>query len=143
MKPIAVLATILTLVTAACAQQPTQNARQALLEMFFSKTPGTFERHLPEATRAALRKGDGQGLLLLQQLSLLSTQLNSQGQQLQTFEAGPMLMVVEDSRTNSKFHVKVERDDLRGEADEIELSFHAYKDGQPQASFVSPHLLSS
>jgi len=72
MKPIAVLATILTLVTAACAQQPTQNARQALLEMFFSKTPGTFERHLPEATRAALRKGDGQGLLLLQQLSLLA-----------------------------------------------------------------------
>ncbi|HEV2729537.1 MAG TPA: hypothetical protein VGV15_05860 [Terriglobales bacterium] len=141
MKPIAVLATILTLVTVACAQpQPTQNARQALLEMFFSKMPGTFEKHLPEATRAALRKGDGQGLSLLQQFSLLSSQLNSQGQQLQTFEAGPTLMVVEDSRTNSKFHITVERDDLRGETDEIELSFHAYKDGQPQASFVSPHL---
>src|SRR5947207_8791455 len=73
MKPISVLATTLALVTATWAQpQPTQNARQALLEMFFSKTPGTFERHLPEATRAALRKGDGQGLLLLQQLSLLA-----------------------------------------------------------------------
>jgi hypothetical protein len=141
MKPIIVLATILAFATAARAQaRPTQNARQALLEMFFSKTPGTFEKHLPEPTRAALRKGDGQGLSLLQQFSLLSSQINSQGQQLQTFEAGPTLMVVEDSRTNSKFDIMVERDDLRGEAEEIELSFHAYKDGQPQASFVSPHL---
>src|SRR5713101_5186689 len=122
------------------AQPVPQNARQALLEMFFSKTPGTFEKHLPEATRAALRKSDGQGLLLLQQLSFMTNQLNSQGQQLQTFEAGPTLLAVEDPRTNSKFDVTVERDDLRGEADELELSFHAYKDGQPQASFVSPHL---
>jgi hypothetical protein len=139
MKPICVSFTILTLVTATWAQ-PQQNARQALLEMFFSKTPGTFDKHLPETTRAALRKGDGQGLALLQQFSLLSSQLNSQGQQLQTFETGPVLMVVEDLRTNSKFDVTVERNDLRGEADEIELSFHAYKDGQPQAAFVSPHL---
>src|SRR5437667_8738227 len=118
MKPISVLATTLALVTATWAQpQP----RQALLEMFFSKTPGTFEKHLPEATRAALRNADGQGLLLLQQLSLMTSQLNSQGQQLQTFEAGPTLLAVEDSRTNSKFDVTVERDDLRGEADEIEL----------------------
>jgi len=139
MKPIPILVTTLALVTATWAQ-PQQNARQALLEMFFSKTPGTFEKHLPEATRAALRKSDGQGLLLLQQLSFMTNQLNSQGQQLQTFEAGPTLLAVEDPRTNSKFDVTVERDDLRGEADELELSFHAYKDGQPQASFVSPHL---
>jgi len=139
MKPIPILVTTLALVTATWAQ-PQQNARQALLEMFFSKTPGTFEKHLPEATRAALRKSDGQGLLLLQQLSFMTNQLNSQGQQLQTFEAGPTLLAVEDPRTNSKFDVTVERDDLRGEADELELSFRAYKDGQPQASFVSPHL---
>jgi type IV pilus assembly protein PilA len=141
MMPIVVFATVLAFATIACPQsRPTQNARQALLEMFFSKTPGTFDKHLPEATRAALRKGDGQGLSLLQQFSLLSSQINSQGQQLQTFEAGPTLVIVEDSRINSKFDVSVERDDLGGESDEIELSFHAYKDGRPQASFVSPHL---
>ena len=33
-----------------------QNARQALIEMFFSKTPGTFIKHLPTATRTALEK---------------------------------------------------------------------------------------
>src|SRR5438876_12399209 len=70
----------------------------------------------------------------------MTTQLNAPRQQLQIFEAGRTLLTVEDSRTNSNFDVTVERDDLRGEADEIELSFHAYKDGQPQAYFVSPHL---
>ena len=35
----------------ASAQPAPQTARQALLEMFFSKTPGTFEKHLPQATR--------------------------------------------------------------------------------------------
>src|SRR4029077_8992313 len=40
----------------ASAQPAPQTARQALLEMFFSKTPGTFEKHLPQATRAAMRK---------------------------------------------------------------------------------------
>ena len=33
-----------------------QTARQALIEMFFSKTPGTLVKHLPAATRAALEK---------------------------------------------------------------------------------------
>src|SRR5207244_11099453 len=115
MKPISVLATTLALVTATWAQpQP----RQALLEMFFSKTPGTFEKHLPEATRAALRNADGQGLLLLQQLSLMTSQLNSQGQKLQPFEAGPPLLPAEDSATNSKFDVPFKGTDLPGNATE-------------------------
>ena len=67
------------------AQPVPQNARQALLEMFFSKTPGTMEKHLPEATRAALRQADGPGLAMLQQFSMLSSQINAQGQQFQTF----------------------------------------------------------
>jgi hypothetical protein len=33
-----------------------QTARQALLEMFFSKTPGTLVKHLPTVTLAALEK---------------------------------------------------------------------------------------
>ena len=33
-----------------------RRARQALLEIFFSKTPGTFVKHLPVTTRTALDK---------------------------------------------------------------------------------------
>src|ERR1700746_2480921 len=77
---------------ALCAQtQPApQTARQALLEMFFSKTPGTFEKHLPQATRAAMRKAAAtSGTSAFGGFSALTGQLSSHGQEFQTFEAGP------------------------------------------------------
>ncbi len=122
------------------AQPVPQNARQALLEMFFSKTPGTMEKHLPQATRAALRQADGPGLAMLQQFSMLSSQINAQGQQFQTFETGPTLLAAEDARVHSKLEITVERDDLQGDEDAIEVSFHAYKAGQPQNSYFMPRL---
>ena len=117
------------------AQPAPQTARQALLEMFFSKTPGTFESHLPQATRAALRKaGTTSGASMLSGFSMLTGQLNSRGQQLQTFEAGPTLVLLENPDAHSKFEIDVERDDLRGDEDEIELSFHGSKDGETQTA---------
>jgi hypothetical protein len=65
-------------------QPAPQTARQALLEMFFSKTPGTFEKHLPQATRAALPKA-GTSPSLLGGFSMLTGQMAARGQQLQTF----------------------------------------------------------
>jgi len=52
------------------------------------------------------------------------------GQQLQTFEAGPTLVMVEDPEVHSKFEITVERDDLRGDEDQIDLSFQASKNGE-------------
>ncbi len=119
----------------AAAQPAPQTARQALLEMFFSKTPGTFEKHLPQATRAALRKaGSGSSASMLTGFSAITSQLSARGQQLQTFEAGPTLVLVEDPTTHGKFEITVERDDLRGDEDEIELSFHGSKDGETQTA---------
>jgi type IV pilus assembly protein PilA len=119
----------------ATAQPVPQTARQALLEMLFSKTPGTFEKHLPQATRAALRKsGSASGPSMLDGLSAITGQLSARGQQLQTFEAGPVLISIEDPVAHSKFEVTVERDDLRADEDEIELSFHGYKDGETQTA---------
>ncbi len=117
------------------AQATPQTARQALLEMFFSKTPGTFEKHLPQATRAALRKaGTTSSVSMLTGFSAITSQLSARGQQLQTFEAGPTLMLIEDPQAHSKFEITVERDDLRGEEDEIELAFHGSKDGENKAA---------
>jgi type IV pilus assembly protein PilA len=119
----------------ASAQPAPQSARQALLEMFFSKTPGTFEKHLPQATRAALRKaGTTSGASMLTGFSALTGQLTARGQQLQTFEAGPTLVLIEDPQAHSTFEITVERDDLRGDEDEIELSFHGSKDGETQTA---------
>jgi hypothetical protein len=117
------------------AQPAPQTARQALLEMFFGKTPGTFESHLPQATRAALRKaGTTSGASMLSGFSMLTGQLNSRGQQVQTFEAGPTLVLLENPDAHSKFEIDVERDDLRADEDEIELSFHGSKDGETQTA---------
>jgi len=119
-----------------------QTARQALLEMFFSKTPGTLEKHLPEALRAALRKA-GSSNSMLDGFSMWTSQMQSHGQELQTFEAGSTLLLVEDHRQNGKFEITVERDDLQADRDDIELGFHAYKDGQSQTSGMSPRLVFS
>jgi len=117
-----------------CSAQPMpQTARQALVEMFFSKTPGTFEKHLPQVIREALRKaGTAPGTSLIEWLSAMTSQLSARGQQLQTFEAGPTLISIEDPGAHTKFEITVERDDLQADEDEIELSFHGYKDGEAQ-----------
>ncbi len=123
------------------SQTVPQTARQALIEMFFGKTPGTLEQHLPEVTRAALHKGTtGSGPSMFDAFSLVTSQLQARGSSLHTYEAGSTLLVLEDSQTQSKFEIVVVRDDLRGEADEIELSFKSYKNGEAQTAGVTPRL---
>lgn len=115
-----------------------QTARQALLEMFFSKTPGTFVKHLPEATRAALEKSGA--MTTLQQYSLMASQFQTQGQNLKTFETGSLLLSGEDPKTGQKVEIMVEDDALRGDQDDIELSFQTYKDGQAQRTPFMPRI---
>src|SRR5215469_15869015 len=115
-----------------------QTARQVLLEMFFSKTPGTFVKHLPEATRAALEKSGA--MVTMQQYSLMASQFQTQGQNLKTFETGSLLLSGEDSKTGQKVEIMVENDALRGDQDDIELSFQTYKDGQAQRTPFMPRI---
>ena len=115
-----------------------QTARQALLEMFFSKTPGTLVKHLPAVTRAALEKSGA--LANLQQYSLLASQLQTQGTNFQTFETGSVLLSGEDPKTSQKLEVTVENDALRGDQDDIELSFQSYKDGEAQRTPFMPRM---
>lgn len=118
-----------------------QTARQALMEMFFSKEPGTFLRHLPAATRATLETSGA--LSGLQQYSVMAGQMQTQGKTLQTFEAGPVLLAAEDPKTGQKFEVVVDSDSLRGDQDDIELSFHTYKDNQAQRTPFMPRIVFS
>lgn len=113
-----------------------QTARQALMEMFFSKTPGTFAKHLPVATRAALDKSGA--LANLQQYSMMATQLKSDGHNLQTYETGSVLLSAADPKTGEKIEITVENDALRGDQDDIEMAFHMYKNGQEQRTPFMP-----
>jgi hypothetical protein len=119
-------------------QAAPQTARQALMEMFFSKTPGTLVRHLPEATRAALQKTGA--LANMQQYGLLMSQMQTQGQNLQTFETGSVLLSTEDPKTNQKTEITVVSDSLHNDQDDIELSFQVYKNGQSQRTPFMPQM---
>jgi hypothetical protein len=115
-----------------------QTARQALIEMFFSKTAGTLTKHLPAATLAALAKSDA--IASLQQYSSMATQMQTQGHDVQTFDTGSVLLSGEDPKTGEKFEITVENDALRADQDDIELSFQIYKNGLPQHTPYMPQV---
>ena len=140
-KIIGSLAAAILLATTSLAQTSAapQTARQALMEMFFSKTPGTFLKHLPAATKTALEKSGA--LTTLQQYSLMASQLPTQGQNVQTYETGSVMLAGHDPKTGEKFEITVENDALRGDEDDIALSFQVYKNGQVQRTPFMPQMI--
>lgn len=115
-----------------------QTARQALMEMFSLKSQGTFVRHLPAATLTALEKAGA--LNALQQYSMLTSQFHSTGNQLETFETGPVLLTSVDPKTSQKVEVIVESDSQQGEDDNIVLTFRTYKDKLAQRTPFMPRI---
>lgn len=134
------LAIIALVAFRASAQQnaASQTARQALLEMFFSKTPGTFVKHLPVVTRTALEKSGA--MASLDQYSAMAGQLQAQGQSLQTFETGSVLLIGENPKTGDKIEIDVASDALRGDEDDIALTFQTYKNGESQRTPFMPQV---
>jgi hypothetical protein len=118
-----------------------QTARQALIEMLFSKNPGTFMKHLPDATLAAIAKSGS--LASLQGYSMLAAQFQrsqSPEKSFQTFETGPVLMTGVNQQSHEKYDVTVENDSLQGDTDNITISLHTYKGDQLQRTPYMPTL---
>ena len=122
-------------------QEAPQTARQALMEMFFSKEPGTFLKHLPAATRATLQSSGA--LAGLQQYSALAGAFQTQGKSFQTFETGSVMLATEDPKTGERVEIVVDNDSLQGDQDDIELSFHTYKDNQAKKTPFMPRVVFS
>src|SRR5258706_16210556 len=123
--------------------QPPQTARQALIEMFMGKNPDAFVKHLPTvANQALLRKGENVETSMVQKIAMIGHQFAAQGH-VETFDEGPTLLVSEqqEGKEKVKTEVTVERDNLMGESDEIEVSIHIYRDGQPEFLPVVPRLI--
>ncbi len=115
-----------------------QTARQALMEMLFSKTKGTFWKHLPEVTRTALEKSGT--VAAFRQYSAMMTEVQTQTQNVQMFETGPVMLSGQAPKTGNKYEMIVEHDTLRGERDDIEISFRTYRDGQQQRTPFMPNV---
>lgn len=127
-----------------CAQTttpPPQSARQALLEMLFGKGENDFQKHLPDDARQALiHKGETPETSTILRISTMGRQVMSEGKHVETFETGSVFLSAEMNE-HEKVEVDVDRDNLMGDADEIELSVHYYKDAQPQSLPVVPDLI--
>ncbi len=116
-----------------------QTARQALMEMFSGKQ-GSFIKHLPAATLAALEKSGA--LATLQQYSALAGHLKTQkaeGSSFETFATGAVMLAIADGK-GQKFDVMVEKDSLQGDEDSIEVSFHTYKEQVVQRTPYLPRM---
>jgi hypothetical protein len=120
---------------------PAQTPRQALLEMFFGVTPNHLERHLPEVARKAFQQLDtGTGPSVLAEISMMASQARTAGSSFQTFDSGPTLLLAEESPMQQKIEVVVEQDNLVGEENEIDLSFHMYRSGREERLPIIPRL---
>jgi len=130
-----------SLLAAQTPQTPPQSARQALIEMFLSKGENDFTRHLPEvASKALLHKGETAESSVVLKISTIGRSIVAQGH-VETFDAGPNILVIEQPEKHERIEVAVEHDSLMGEADEIELSVHYYKDGQEETLPIIPRLI--
>jgi hypothetical protein len=115
-----------------------QTARQALVEMFFGKTPGTFAKHLPAATLTVIDKSGA--MATLQQYSALASQFQTTGKSFETFDSGSLLLTAEDAQSSQKFEIMVEKDSLAGDEDNIEVSFRIYREKQLQRTPFFPRM---
>ena len=120
-----------------------QTARQALIEMFTGKGENDFTKHLPSAVLAALvRKDETPDTSLLFRVSgAVRGGLTTPSEKMETFDAGPNILVTEDDNSHEHIEVAIEHDSLSAEDDEIELSVHLYKNGEPEALPVIPRLI--
>jgi TonB family protein len=115
---------------------PPQTARQALIEMLFGQAPNHLEKHLPEVTRQAFEnlKGAG-GQSFLGEFSMFAKQAEQGKDKFEIFDTGPTLFTAKDlpGGNYEKMDVTVERDDLTGDEDQIELAMHMTRGGKEEA----------
>jgi TonB family protein len=121
--------------TAPSQPAPPQTARQALIEMCFGEATGHFEKHLPDITLQTLetlRRANGQGVPGI--FSALAAQSKAGGVKLKTFDSGSMFFSAEEPAGGiyEKMYATVERDDLAGGEDQIELALHMISDGKEE-----------
>jgi TonB family protein len=120
--------------TAPSQSAPPQTARQALIEMCFGQAPGHFEKHLPDITRQTFKKLGADRQNVPGVFSMLATQSKSGRDKLETFDTGSTFLTAKGSAAAGyeKIEVTVERDDLAGDEDQIELALHMIKDGKEE-----------
>jgi hypothetical protein len=108
---------------------PEQSPRKALLEMLLGgddalKKHLTLEvqRRIGESLSAAAPAG-------MNPIQAISMAKAAAGENLETYEAGPVLFSYENPAQHQKLEVRIDGDDLRGSEDQMRLSLHSFRNG--------------
>jgi hypothetical protein len=121
---------------------PPQTAREAIVEMLTGDEKGLM-KHLTVEAQEFLNKSESkQGAT---DFSLMIRGLQSQTSSgIQAFPAGSTFLVINEPAQHKKLEVHVDNDDLNGDQDVLELSFHSFSDGQEQQQdefgYMSSHI---
>lgn len=107
---------------------PPQTPRQALIEMISGGQEGAM-KHLTLEMQKSLQ-GDGKNNPVAQLATF--DQIRAASSDFQVFETGQVLLSANDPKNNEKFEVHVDNDDLSGDADNMDISFHQFRDGIEQ-----------
>lgn len=118
---------------ALCAQPqsqapPPQTPRQALIEMISGGQEGAM-KHLTVEMQKSLQ-ADGKNNAASQLAAF--DQIRNASSDFQVFESGQVLLSANDPKSNEKFEVHVDSDDLSGDTDNMDISFHQFRDGVEQ-----------
>jgi hypothetical protein len=95
----------------------------------FGEAPDHLAKHLPDTTRRTLERLRGaNGQSLFEEWSTQAKQARSINEKLETFDTGPTFVRFKGSTfsTYEKIELTVDRDDLVGDEDQIELSAHIF-----------------
>lgn len=106
-----------------------QTPRQALIEMIAGGQDAV-SRHLTIEMQQAMKQPGRKDAVTLWPAAAISGFHSEAGANAQTFETGPVLLAVDDPKTHERFEVQVDSDDLTGDEDALQLSLHAFRDGQ-------------
>jgi hypothetical protein len=107
---------------------PPQTPRQALIEMISGGQEGAM-KHLTVEMQKSL-EADGKNNSASQLAAF--DQIRSASSDFQVFETGQILISANEPKSNEKFEVHVDSDDLSGDTDTMDISFHQFRDGVEQ-----------
>ena len=106
---------------------PAQTARQALTEMLTGGQKAV-AKHLTVEVQQLLAKSGSKSAALLAPIGSIQSEFG----QAQTFETGPVLLLINQPREHSKIEVRIENDDLSGDEDTFDLSLHVIRENNEQ-----------
>lgn len=107
-----------------------QTARQALLEILTGGEDAV-ARHLTVEVQQSMRNPASQKSSAMAFGTIAGFRnFSLNGPDQKTFDTGPVLIAVDDPKTHERIEAHVDNDDLNGEEDTMQLSLHAFRDGQ-------------